>query len=279
MRASFPTLAVVSHQPQTTNTNTMTPPIVIIGMGEMGGVFARAFLRSGHPVYPVTRAVSMPALAEQVPDPALVLLAVAENAVTDLMAELPAAWRSKLALLQNELLPGDWQGRGYTDPTVISVWFEKKKGQDAKVLIPSPAFGPQAGLLVEALGSIDIAARTVDSPAAMEQELVIKNVYILTTNIAGLECGGTVASLWKEHRELAEAVAGEVIQLQAALVGHELAPQPLLEGMATAFAGDWDHKCMGRSAPARLRRALDLAARQGLRLAKLQRIADRHLQD
>jgi len=33
----------------------MNPPIVIIGIGELGGVFARAFLYAGYPVYPVTR--------------------------------------------------------------------------------------------------------------------------------------------------------------------------------------------------------------------------------
>ncbi len=35
--------------------------------------------------------------------------------------------------------------RGFVQPTVISVWFEKKKGRDVKVLIPSPAYGPAAG--------------------------------------------------------------------------------------------------------------------------------------
>ena len=33
----------------------MNEPIVLVGIGEMGGVFARAFLRAGHPVYPVNR--------------------------------------------------------------------------------------------------------------------------------------------------------------------------------------------------------------------------------
>ena len=33
----------------------MKSPVVLIGIGEMGGVFARGFLRAGYPVYPVTR--------------------------------------------------------------------------------------------------------------------------------------------------------------------------------------------------------------------------------
>ena len=33
----------------------MKSPVVLIGIGEMGAVFARGFLRAGYPVYPVTR--------------------------------------------------------------------------------------------------------------------------------------------------------------------------------------------------------------------------------
>ena len=33
----------------------MNQPIVIIGIGELGGIFAKAFLHAGHAVYPVTR--------------------------------------------------------------------------------------------------------------------------------------------------------------------------------------------------------------------------------
>ena len=33
----------------------MKQSVVVIGMGEMGGVFARGFLKSGHPVIPINR--------------------------------------------------------------------------------------------------------------------------------------------------------------------------------------------------------------------------------
>ena len=251
----------------------MKAPVVIIGIGEVGGVFARGFLRAGHPVYPVTRTQDLRAEAERLPDPALVVLAVAENAVQEQLAALPPAWRGRLALLQNELLPGDWQRHGYTDPTVISVWFEKKRGQDVKVLLPSPVYGPGAALLQEALAAVDIPARIVATQTAMEFELVLKNVYILSTNIAGLQCGGTVQTLWREHPELATTVSHEVMALQEQLVGHELDREALLAGMVEAFAGDWEHQCMGRSAPARLQRALALGRQKGVRLDTLQQIA------
>ena len=251
----------------------MKSPIVLIGVGEMGGVFARALLRTGHPVYPITRDMDMAAEADALPDPALALVAVAEKDLDAVLDHLPAAWRSRAGLLQNELLPRDWQAHDLVDPTVISVWFEKKKGQDAKVLIPSPAFGPKADLLVSALQGIDIAARTVADATAMRDELVLKNVYILTTNIAGLEVGGTVSDLWRDHEALAREVAGEVIGIQASLTGERLDTEALIQGMLVAFDGDPEHGCMGRSAPARLTRALELADQAGLSVSKLRAIA------
>jgi prephenate dehydrogenase len=55
----------------------MNQPIVIIGIGELGGVFARAFLHAGYPVYPVTRKMDIDEAANNMPDPQLVLVAVA----------------------------------------------------------------------------------------------------------------------------------------------------------------------------------------------------------
>ena len=256
----------------------MKSPVVLIGVGEMGGVFARGLLRAGYPVYPVTRDDDIAAAAQELPAPALVLVAVAEKDLHPVLEQIPTAWQTRLGLLQNELLPRDWEQYGFINPSVISVWFEKKPGQDAKVLIPSPAFGPQAGLLVETLGAINIPARVVDSAAAMLNELVIKNVYIVTTNCAGLVTGGTVSELWTKHRKLAEAVALEVIQIQEALTGQSLPPAELIQGMLTAFEGDPDHGCMGRSAPARLQRALEQADAAGLAVPHLREIAARQAQ-
>jgi hypothetical protein len=36
---------------------------------------------------------------------------------------IPSVWRDRLVLLQNELLPRDWQAQRIPNPTVISVWF------------------------------------------------------------------------------------------------------------------------------------------------------------
>jgi len=254
----------------------MKPPVILIGIGEMGSVFARGFLRTGHPVYPVTRDTDLSEAAQQLPSPDLVLVAVAENDLHAVLEQIPPAWHQRIALLQNELLPNDWEQYGFTSPTVISVWFEKKKGKDVKVLIPSPVLGPGAELLKACLGSLEIPARVLANETELLFELALKNVYIVTTNCAGLVTGGTVSELWADHRELAEAVAHEVIQIQEALSGQPMEAEKLIAGMLQAFDGDPDHGCMGRSAPARLARALQQADAANLEVPRLRDIAVRN---
>jgi hypothetical protein len=226
----------------------MKPPLVIIGIGEMGGVFARGFLRTGHPVYPITRETDIRAAARELPAPELVLVAVAENTLHAVLETLPAAWQGRAALLQNELLPRDWERYGLVRPTVISVWFEKKRGQDIKVLIPSPIHGPHADRLRQCLASLDIPTRILGSDRELLFELVAKNLYIVTTNCAGLVAGGTVSGLWDRHRDLAQDVAHEVIRIQESLAGTRFDAERLMAAMLTAFAGDPEHQCTGRPA-------------------------------
>jgi hypothetical protein len=248
----------------------MKKPVVVIGIGEMGAVFARGFLRIGHPVFPVPRDIDANEAVDVYPDPEMVLVAVAEKDIHRTLENMPVAWKEKVCLLQNELLPGDWEG--YSDPTVISVWFEKKKGQDSKVIIPSPAHGPRAQLLADALGSIDIPIKILDTPEQLLFELVVKNLYILTSNIAGLRTEGTVGELWNKHQTFARGVADDVIDIQEALTGEIFNREALIQAMVHAFEGDTEHKCMGRSAPARLARAIENADRLKLDVATLRSI-------
>ncbi|NNF95746.1 MAG: hypothetical protein HKM94_02315, partial [Halobacteria archaeon] len=103
-------------------------------------------------------------------------------------------------------------------------------------------------------------------------ELVRKNVYILTANIAGLVIGGTVDDLWFKHEDLARQIANEVMDIQAWLVGHHLERERLIEGIVEGIKGDLQHKCMGRSAPGRLARAIQYADQAELKVPKLREI-------
>jgi len=253
----------------------MKKPIVIVGIGEIGGVFARGFLRCGYPVYPITRLMDVNSAAQDIPEPELVLVSVGEDDLQPVLEVMPAAWADRLVLLQNELLPRDWQRHDLQAPTVISVWFEKKKGQDVKVLLSSPVFGRGASLVAGALEALDIPARVVADEHEMLMALVRKNLYILTSNIAGLVVGGTVEELWREHRQLAQDVAGDVLDLQASLTGSTLPRDELSRGMVEGFEADPDHRCTGRSAPQRLERALRHADMAGLPVPTLREIQSR----
>jgi len=242
----------------------MKKAVIIIGLGEMASVFARGFLRSGHAVYPVLRDMDMQQCANEYPEAELVLVAVGESDLQAVLNQIPDMWKDKLVLLQNELLPHDWQQQGLDKASVISVWFEKKKGQDAKVIIPSPIFGEQSKAVHDALASIDIAVKCLASADDLLFELVVKNVYIITTNVAGLKVGGTVGELWQNHQQLAEDVATEVLMIQQAMTGKTFDKATVISAMVNAFNGDLNHKCMGRSAPARLQRALAQAEKFSL---------------
>ena len=255
----------------------MKNTIIVVGMGELGSVFARGFLKLGHPVQAVTRDMDLKQVAGEIPNPEAVLISVAEADIAHVLQSIPAAWHNNLILLQNELLPRDWQAANLPEPTVISVWFEKKKGMDSKVVLPSPVYGKHAKLVFNALAKVDLPSFIVDSSEELLYELVRKNLYILTTNIAGLETGGTVSELAEHHSDIMSQVANEVLDIQDALSGQANDRTALMNGLLEAFEGDPQHGCMGRSAPARLTRALGIADQHKLSVSKLRQIASNKL--
>lgn len=250
----------------------MKNSVVVIGMGEMGSVFARGFLKAGYPVIPVRRQDDIQDLAKSITTPELVLVAVGEKELPDILQNIPANWHHLLALLQNELLPQDWQQNNFHNPTVISVWFEKKAGMDSKVLVPSPVFGPKSQLMHEALATLDLPVDIVLQQDTMLFELVRKNMYILTINICGLVTAGNVNQLRNEHASLMNKVFDDILTIQQHLSGHQFDRQKLWQSVLTAFDGDPEHICMGRTAPQRLQRALKIAQQSGLNTPELERI-------
>lgn len=254
----------------------MKPPgrAVVVGIGQLGSEFAFGLLRRGHAVFPVTRAQSLAEVADAAGSVALLLLAVGEAALAPLLASVPSGLRDRVALLQNELVPQDWQQAGLTAPSGVVVWFEKKAGRPVHVVRPSVAYGPQQALLLELLAELHVpayAART----ETLEFELALKNLYILVHNLAGLVVQGSVGELWREHAAFARDVANDVLLHQEARFGHALDRDALLAALDEAAKADPGHGLAGRTAPERLRRVLDQARRAGVRLATLEMLADR----
>ena len=222
---------------------------------------------------PVTRETDVAAAAAEYPAPDIALITVGEADLPGVLRRCLHHGRTRAGMLQNELLPRDWAAADITDPTVAVVWFEKKPGQDVKVIIPTPIGGPYAATLVSSLATIGISANVATTSDELTAELVTKNLYILTANIGGLVTRGTVDHLWNENRDMAAEVASEVLDIQEWLVDAELDRPRHVAGMEAAINGDPGHGATGRSAPARLARAISHADQAGLAVPRLRTIA------
>ena len=249
----------------------MNPPVVIIGIGEIASVLARAFLRNGHPVFPVTRSMDIDEAARENPDPLMVVVGVAEKDYPAVMESIPDPWRDRLVLLQNELLPHQWEVYGIENPTVMSVWFEKKKGMDINPILPTPVHGPHAHFIAESLKGLEIPCDVLETKEDLLLQLVQKNVFVFTINIAGLvlEEGTTTSMLWEKNQPLALDVANNIIDLQEAITGETLSREKLIDGLVKGFEGDPHHTCKGRSAAGRLARTIEVADEQGMEIKEI----------
>ncbi len=247
--------------------------MVVVGLGQLGTLFAEGWLRRGHPVFPVTRDTSIAELSLSLPEPGLVLVAVAETDLTEALGSIPPRWRGRLALLQNELVPADWERRGFPEPSVAVVWFERKRGMPPTVVAPTLLSGPGAGSLADALSCFDVPVRQLASSEELARELLRKNLYILTSNLAGMRVGGTTGALVQEHWQWATLVAEEVFQVQSRLCCTATSLDVALDSLREDLLRVPEHLCTGRSAPARLARTLGAGARLGLTLPVLAAIA------
>lgn len=234
----------------------MDKTVVIIGLGQLGRVFAGGFLRAGFTVVPVNRSDDMDVVAALHSEPIVVLVAVAEGDLDHALSSLPPSWKKRAALLQNELLPRDWERHRIASPTVLPVWFEKKKGSDANPLLPTPIYGPQKEAVLAALRALELPCKRIANKEEMLYELVRKNLYILTTNIAGLRTGGNVGDLWHQHRDFVLVVQDEVMDIQDWLTKRKNDRGRLIKGLVEAIEADPAHLCTGRSASIRLQRAI-----------------------
>ena len=253
----------------------MKQPIVIIGIGELAGVLARAFLRNGYPVCPITRGMDIEKEAKNLPDPQMVVVGVAEKDYPVVMKTMPMQWKNNLVLIQNELLPTDWEKYKVRNPTIMSVWFEKKKGIDYNPLLPSPIYGPMAEIISGSLEQLEIPCKVLGSDDDLLSELVLKNVFVFTINIAGLVLaeGTTTSILWEKDRQFALDVADEIIDLQESINGKKFSRDKLKEGLVAGLKGDPHHKCKGRSAHGRLIRTIEAADAADLKLKTIRGVS------
>jgi hypothetical protein len=132
-----------------------------------------------------------------------------------------APHRDRVVLLQNELVPPSWHARSIVKPTVLVVWFEKKRGRAIQEVRETEIAGPHAGLFVRALAAMDVGAREI-SELDLVSALVVKNLYIVGANVLGLAIGGTTGDLVRAHGARTERVLREVLAVERARLGPEV---------------------------------------------------------
>lgn len=246
--------------------------VLLVGPGQLGRVLAGGLVACGVSVEPVRRGEPIGVRAEH----DLVLVAVGERDLDVALASIPDSHRTRVVLLQNELVPSAWQAHGIAAPTVLVVWFEKKHGRSTQVVQTSEVAGPEAALFVRAMEAMDLPARVI-ADEALASALAVKNTYIVGANVLGLALGGTTGELASTHRERTVHVLREVLAIERARLGAEveLEEHEVLARTLAAFEADPAHGTLGRTAKERLARARQRARGLAVETPELDAIAER----
>ncbi len=244
--------------------------VLLVGPGQLGRVLAGGLVATGVAVDPVLRGQPIaPSDAHE-----LVLVGVGEADLDDVLRAIPPSHRDRVALLQNELSPESWSRHGVVDPTLLVVWFEKKRGRALREVRETELAGRFAASLARALDAMDVRARVLDD-AELPAALVVKNLYIVGANVLGLAHGGTTGELARAHPEPTSRVLGELLQIERARLGGAvgLEPEAIVRRVFEAFLADPSHAALGRTARSRLERALARARAHGIEAPALSAIA------
>lgn len=249
--------------------------VLLVGPGQLGRVLAGGLAASGVSIDPVVRGE---AIAPTSPH-GLVIVAVGERDLDGVLGSLPYVRRGRVVLLQNELVPASWEAHGIEDPTVLVVWFEKKKGKPIQVVRETEVAGPHAPLFVRALEAMDVPAREI-AASELTRALVVKNLYIVGANALGLALsgsagGGTTGELVSKHRARTEKVLREVFAIERSRLAKDdvLDEDDVIARTLEAFTADPSHGTLGRTARERLDRALARARAADLATPELDAIA------
>jgi hypothetical protein len=251
---------------------------LVVGMGELGRVFALGMLQLGVTVVPILRTTPNRVLTTHQDAASICLVCVGEAELPAVLDSTARTYADRLVLVQNDLHPSDWERRGLPLPTVAVVWFEKKPGREPHVLSSTILFGPHAELVVSALQVQGIEAHAEPELSRLNFELALKNLYVLTTNSVGLAVPGDVGTLWHSHRALVDRVFEEVLLLESALMEQSLPHQALRLEFERIVLADPRHAAAGRVARERLLGACAASRRMGAATPALDEIA-RQLQN
>ncbi|PSR29024.1 MAG: hypothetical protein C7B47_03480 [Sulfobacillus thermosulfidooxidans] len=250
-----------------------TPHAVIVGMGQLGRTLGEGLLMQGITVTPILRSTAIDSSLS----PETVIVATGEDDLAGALERLPQSWKSQpsIVLLQNELLPPQWENHGVSQPTIFVVWFERKPGKLITPLLPSIVFGPQQDIIQSAMDHLGIPCEIAAGEDDILTQLVIKNAYIWTTNISSLYVGPlTTGVLHDEHASLVDSLIKETVAVQQAIIGRSFDFEKIASQVNQALLSDPLHNAGGRSAKRRLERFLAHAHNAGISVPQAQLIAE-----
>jgi hypothetical protein len=250
---------------------------IVMGLGELGALYANAALKLGLRVTPVTRALEPERALQELPLETPLLVAVGEADLESALTSLPKGRLDSLVLLQNELFPAQWE-RFTSYPTVMVPWLLKKKGEPLLVARSTPVLGQHADLVLSLHRALGFEAEKLPDEAALRQAIVDKYAFILTVNALGLLEDLALGDWLHKAPAQVSTLAREAAALGARLVceGRELDDFDTNTTVTQVQAGMKAMGAMrarGRTAKERLRRATAHAARFGVPVPALDQAA------
>jgi len=195
------------------------------------------------------------------------LVAVGEDALDGVLATLGPRLEQAI-FLQNELFPAQWRAHGQT-PTVLVPWLLKKRGSALSIARPSPVYGKHAALVDTLHQALAIPSQVLGDEPALLQAIVEKYAFILTINALGLLRDRTLATWLQEDPLRVRALADEASTLGARLADTEVDLIRSAQAVSEAMRALGTMSARGRTAQARVQRALAHGARLGITLPSL----------
>jgi hypothetical protein len=242
--------------------------LVVIGLGELGQLLGGLALRAQLRVTPITRGMSIPSTLREVQAGTPILVAVGEDALDEVLAALPEERKNAAILLQNGLFSAQWKAHRI-NPTVMIPWLLKKRGQPLLVARSTPVYGLYAELVCDLHRAGGLETEVLTSASQLAQALVDKYAFILTVNALGLLRDITLGEWLATDSLTIEALAKEAASLGARLCESEI---DLARSVAEVLGAGHALAAMrarGRTAQARVLRALEQARAFGLPLPEL----------
>jgi ketopantoate reductase len=246
--------------------------LVVIGLGELGKVFAQSALSAGLRVTPVRRGDDVAGRLHGLSHETPLLVAVGEDALAQVLDALPIERRDAVILLQNELWPAVWRSRAM-QPSVVVPWVLQKTGQPRIVVGTSPAFGRHAGVIAALCAGAGLPSEVLADESALLQALAEKYAFILTINALGAFRDDLLGAFLAAEEARIEALCHEASELSAVLTGAPIDEAKCISRTRAAMAAMASVRARGRSAQMRVARALAHARDFGLAVPTLKACA------